>query len=234
MSMYPPVRDEMVQKLSTPRLNTYTAERGGDIAEGLDLYRWNLDTSMVFFESIHYFEVALRNTIDGAMTRWMNREYVARGGGKAPHWLSTSDDQLLGMEPIRFSGVSGRSIKIVLQAEKMARKRHADVQPGHIVSQLTLGFWTFHLRGAGHGSLWAKAVKSSLPSSTRHAELSSGCDKVVDLRNRIAHHEPIFNMDLAGEYENLIHTSTLLSEYLGWWIDSSSRVDSVLRAHPFA
>lgn len=141
--------------------------------------------------------------------------------------------QLLGMKPVQFSGLNSNSIRMVEQAESTARRRHADVQPGHVVAQLTLGFWSFRLKGKGHRSLWAKTVKTRVPASTERAVLSAGCESVAGLRNRIAHHEPIFNMNLAEEYEKLIHTSTLLSEHLGWWIDSTSRVDAVLRAHPF-
>lgn len=54
MSIYPPVRDEMIKLLSAPRLSTYTDACGGDMKIALELYQWNLEVSGTLFTSIHY------------------------------------------------------------------------------------------------------------------------------------------------------------------------------------
>jgi len=60
--MYPPVRRTMVGLLSAPRMSTYLGACNDDVEDAVELYRWNLDISMALFESIHYLEVATRNT----------------------------------------------------------------------------------------------------------------------------------------------------------------------------
>lgn len=85
MSIYPPVRDEMIRLLSVPRLATYTAACDGDVKRALELYRWNLTVSTAFFESIHYFEVAFRNCVDGAVAAW-----VATGEPEVTSWFDDS------------------------------------------------------------------------------------------------------------------------------------------------
>lgn len=70
MSTYPPVRDELARLLSSPRLGPYRQAVGGELDDALRLYSWNLEVSAAFFESIHYLEVALRNTMDEALRHW--------------------------------------------------------------------------------------------------------------------------------------------------------------------
>ncbi|CPU65582.1 Uncharacterised protein [Mycobacteroides abscessus] len=53
-----------------------------------------------------------------------------------------------------------------------------------------------------------------------------------DLRNRIAHHEPLLGLDIPREYQGIISLAELVEPRLGWWIDTTSRVDAVRRADP--
>lgn len=70
MSIYPPVRDDLARLLSQPRLEEYKTASGGKLDDALQLYAWNLEVSAAFFESIHYLEVALRNTMDASLGAW--------------------------------------------------------------------------------------------------------------------------------------------------------------------
>jgi hypothetical protein len=63
--------------LSAPRIGAYLAAApGGDLASALGPYRWNLCVSAAFYESIHYLEVALRNTIDVALVGWCQTNHA--------------------------------------------------------------------------------------------------------------------------------------------------------------
>lgn len=232
MSIYPPVRDNLIRLLSTPRLSTYSNACGGNVASGLELYRWNLDVSMAFFESIHYFEVALRNSIDSAMTKWFESAYPAPMGEGVLHWFEP-DKTYSGLPtPADLSGLEVVSQKKVRAARHNAGKRNSPVLPGHVVAELTMGFWQYLIRQTGTNQIWRNALKNAFVPTTKQKRLESTVQQLVDLRNRIAHHEPIFLLDLSAEYTNLIHTAEAVSSGLGWWIDSTSRVETVLRRRP--
>ncbi len=230
--MYPPVRDSMVRLLSTPRLDTYSKACNGSVPDGLELYRWNLDVSMAFFESIHYFEVAFRNSIDSAMSRWFDRTYPAAPGTSHPHWFDTAPTHALGKSPAELSGLNGNSRSKVNEARRNAGRRHNPVMDGHVVAELTMGFWHHLIRPAGTNVIWSDALRHAFVSTARQQRLDASVKQLVDLRNRIAHHEPIFALDLEKEYANLIRSAEIIEPGLGWWIDTTSRVDSVLRIKP--
>ena len=68
------------------------------------------------------------------------------------------------------------------------------------------------------------------PEARGHAH--SALHGIRLLRNRIAHHEPIFTRDLAADY-------VILNEMIGWrrpavasWVDKIQRVSGLLAAKP--
>lgn len=215
MSIYPPVHDEMIRLLSVPRLGTYSAACGGDVKKALELYRWNLDASMAFFEAIHYFEVAFRNTIDTALTRWIDTT-----GDKGLPWFDSSNARLTGTTRHKISEAKGR----------VTRAGH-NVTRGRVVAELTLGFWSKLLSESYNRTLWQKALKDAFPQARRE-RLHDEVEEIVKLRNRIAHHEHLLSHDLHAEYARIMATAEYVTPRLAWWIDSTSRVDSILRKRP--
>lgn len=230
--MYSPVRDAMIRLLSTPRLRTYSTACNNSVPEGLELYRWNLDVSMAFFESIHYLEVGLRNNIDTEMTKWFNATHPASAETVNLHWFDPDNLHSHGRTPGQLSGLNANSLQKVRDAHRNAGRRHHPVEPGHIVAELTLGFWQYLLKPTGTNIMWTNALRHAFVRNARQQRLEASVGKIVDLRNRIAHHEPIFAVDLQREYENLIRTAEIVEPGLGWWIDTTSRVDTVLRRRP--
>lgn len=232
MSIYPPVRGTMIRLLSTPRLATYSAACHGSVADGLELYRWNLDVSMAFFESIHYFEVALRNSVDTAMTKWFDSVYPVAHGNPTLAWFEPNTVHANQMTPAQLSGLKTGSQNQIRNARQLAGRRHQPVMPGHIVAELTMGFWQYLLRPSGTNQMWTNALRYAFVPTVKQQRLDASVKQLVDLRNRIAHHEPIFSLDLDDEYANLIQTAEIIESGLGWWIDTTSRVEGILRLRP--
>jgi hypothetical protein len=52
------------------------------------------------------------------------------------------------------------------------------------------------------------------------------------LRNRIAHHEPIYRRDLTHDWHDLLHVSGAICSHVQAWILQSGRVPAVLAARP--
>lgn len=211
MTIYAPVRDEMIRLLSVPRLSTYSEACGGDITRAVDLYQWNLDASAALFTSIHYFEVALRNTIDVRLTKDF--------GADQP-WFDNPSTQLS----------KGALSKVARARHSVASAGHG-VSHGRVVAELTLGFWWTLLADDYNRSLWQPSLHQAFPSA-RRTRLHSEIDRIRRLRNRIAHHEPLITHDIAAEYNVVLRTAEQIDLRLAWWIDATSRVGAVLDRRP--
>lgn len=168
---------------------------------------------MALFESIHYLEVALRNQIDSAL------ETLADGAD----WLESP-----GSVPLN----EGTKQKVT-EGRRRAARGGREPTHGHVIAELTFGFWAYLLAQNYNRSLWRPALRHAFEGSRRsvlHFELK----KIGDLRNRIAHHEPLLGMDIPAEYSRIIDASERIDPRLGWWIDTTSRVQAVLRDSPEA
>lgn len=67
-------------------------------------------------------------------------------------------------------------------------------------------------------------------SSRRAAHRPLDC--LGTFRNRIAHHEPIFDRYLAADYPSLLQTAGWISVETRAWIERHSRVPTVLTQSP--
>jgi hypothetical protein len=193
-------------------MSTYLDATAGDVAAAVDLYRWNLDVSMALFESIHYLEVAVRNRIDEALSALV---------GPGQDWLDAP--ACVPLTP----GTRDR----VAAARRQARSGSGSPTHGHVIAAFTFGFWPYLLSQAYSRSLWSPALRQAFPRS-RRAALHDALSRVSALRNRIAHHEPLLGLDLADEYAHLLGVAEQVEPRLGWWIDSTSRLDTILRRRP--
>lgn len=212
MSMYPPVQRTMLGLLSRPRMSTYESACDGDVARAVDLYRWNLDVSMALFESIHYLEVALRNRVD---------EALAGLAGPAVDWLDAPPHVPL----------NAGTRKRIAVARAHAARGGREVTHGHVIAEITFGFWPYLFAENYNRGLWQPALRAAFPAATRSA-LHGGLTSIGVVRNRIAHHEPLISVDVAVEHARVLSTAELVEPRLGWWIDTTSRVDAVLRQRP--
>jgi len=189
---------------------------GGKLDAALALYAWNLSISGAFFESVHYFEVGLRNTMDEALTRWATSTL-----GATDPWYR---DPAVPLDP--------ETRKKIRMAIKHATDDGARPElPGGVIAELSFGFWWSLLAAHYNRSLWQPCLRHAFPNARRQ-RLHDALDHLRVLRNRIAHHEPIHGRDLTGDYTALLETAERISPRLSWWIDNTSRVPALLSQRP--
>ena len=126
-----------------------------------------------------------------------------------------------------------------------ARRRFDDLEltPGRLVAELSFGFWTalFDARYDANGSaphqLWPSLAADIFPGMPRtlrtRSNMSRYLNQIRDLRNRISHHEPIWDtgpdgLTLRRRYDDLM---TFLR-----WIDApcwelAKRLDRFIPRH---
>ena len=233
---------EVASAVSEARLSTYRALVSSD--EGAwRLYRWNIELAASVAPLISDAEVALRNTIHNRLFERFGRE----------DWWA---------EPtLLFDDDTAEKLGLVV---KRYRKRieAGAVGPGKVVAGTTLGVWVNLLSRGGHDSLgravnyeerlWRPALrfgfslgtftKSGRERRPKRDDVHSRAELLQLLRNRVAHHEPIFEgvrRSGTGESIPLFEAWDGTVELLEWmcpgladWHRSERRMLNVLQQRP--
>lgn len=194
--------------LGTPRFQKYLDVCAGDHSRALTLYEWNVALGQALMHDIAHFEIALRNAYDAAIgTRW--------SGGV--HWLL--DPNSPAVMPIwrikkdrsglkRGSDVNYRNRRAVDDA--IRKCGGAKATAGKVMAELSFGFWR-HLTSASHEkTVWVPYLHHAYPLRTDRATIDMIIGDINDVRNRIAHHEPIFDRWKKPSQEpDIIHESLM-------------------------
>jgi hypothetical protein len=187
-----------IKALSHARLSSYrrffTTQSD---EETLGLYEWNEDLSANFFRLIITIEIVLRNQCHSAMST----RFGAIGGGTSRDWY----------EHVRLTTISSQKIQEITHIGRHGHRRPRSPfpSPDDVISRLTFGFWP-HLLDVNHDSNhqpipWGDILLDILPghrqrqaiywSKQKHRDILFGrLDLCNEMRNRIAHHEPIWKM----------------------------------------
>ena len=217
--------------LSEPRLGTYLNRCHGNRDEAMRLYEWNTDLGLVLLKDIGYFEVALRNVYDRVIgERWNGDE----------HWLFDPSS------PVNIHIPRRTRAGARFDANALNRSLIAEAGQGHkgrlgpdsTIANLSFGFWA-HLTDRAHErALWVPYLHHAWPAGTNRAMLDSVIRSIGICRNRIAHHEHLFDpkdenllpslvdRNIVTLFCQLIPENTLFSP------DGPSPVDCFLKRRP--
>ena len=210
--------DELEASLSRARLGTYLDATGGDREGAIRLYAWNTAVSAAFYGPLQGLEVALRN----AMYRGLAERY-----GEA--WYDNRD---AGLDRGAMERIAGARTEL-------ARDGHGD-DPPRIVAALSFGFWVSLLGpggriGAGRKAnyemtLWRPALRGAFAhrATLTRKEAHRPLNALRTLRNRIAHHEPVFARDLARDHERIVEVVGWITPGTRRWVEHHSRVPAIL------
>lgn len=194
--------ENVIKTISYPRLSKYRQYGGNDNRRAYHLYRWNTGLSQHLYLPIQAWEIAYRNALAGFLHWKYGRDWP---------YDARLQRQLGREESAKLATAIGR------QRQQRSVQRP---ETGQIVADLTSGFWVallskryeipFALRPGGN---LGRILPSSGPLSRAHAW--ERMNNLRDLRNRIAHHEPIFHLDLDKRWREL-------QEALAWLCTDSA------------
>lgn len=203
--------------LTTYRLQSYLNATHGNLDQALKLYKWNSEISAETFRVLADVEVFLRNAID----RELQKFNVTLGNNMS--WL---DDLNQFIPPIRRLEIERAKYFVVADGKTLDHS--------NIVSQLSFGFWRSFLVKWNKDNLWPNALRFAflyLPS--RQPEyIFTRVRHLHVLRNRIAHHEPIHNRDIAGDYQICIEVLSAISPVIAEWSAQNSHVLQLFAQKP--
>ena len=220
------ILNDLEVSFSPERMSTYLSAAGGDREKAFHLYAWNTATSAAFYGPLQGLEVALRNAI--------HRQLAGCYGAA---WY---DDPAAGLD-------AGCLERIANAKNEVARAGHATAGPPRIVAALPFGFWISLLGSGGRidhagrkadyeRTLWRPALRGAFPhcAPLTRKQAHRPLYYLRTLRNRIAHHEPIFARHLSQDHQCILDVTGWISPRVRTWIEGHSRVPMLLDASNYA
>lgn len=198
--------NKLEQSISPDRLSTYLSAAQNNQESALKLYLWNSQASAAFYIPLQGLEIALRNALHQALSLKFNSAF----------WYE-------------IAPLDRYSQENIAEAKEKCRKAYGTTDPPHIVAELSFGFWVSLLNRTYHQSLWIPALGKAFPNAKLpRGDIHTKLNHIRILRNRIAHHEPIFKRHLEQDYKSII-------EFIGWmnpvkadWIHQNNAVLDII------
>lgn len=173
------------------------------------------------FRDFSHFEVLLRN------------RYAEQLDARHPDWTSTSSTLWrleTGLPQTR--GEQAKQNKVSRSLLQTARNRAPVGTPGHILANLSFGFWANLTTAPRSSTVW-NIVKPVFPHMARGA-VHDPIVRLNNFRNRLAHAEPVFSSTtgLAQRLTEFDQFLKRLDPSVAAWVGSRSEVLPLLRAQP--
>lgn len=191
---------------------------------------------------IALFELALRNTTNMRIIESFGfRDWLVSGSGKVPllafeevavhaaikHAQKAAYSKLSYKQKSyldAFAFPSGVPSGISHKKKTSKRQELFVVSHGQVISQTTLNFWKRLYSSEYEDRIWRKSIKRVFPNKNlSRSDVSAALERVYSIRNRVAHHEPVYGDRL----HDVIEALDFLRENLG---AKSGEVDTKFKA----
>ncbi|RYE35935.1 MAG: CAAX protease [Sphingobacteriaceae bacterium] len=165
--------------MTSTRMNRYLLACGGSSRKAMTLYRKNLQLTQELFTIISCFEVALRNVIDKKCTNSFGIDWLKNG--------------------VKVGGIfDNQKCRLTKQNINDAITKLPSYNHFKLVAELGFGFWRYMFAKNQYNATnkILLQVFPSKPTSTPALQYDNKyvfnqLAKLNDIRNRMAHHEPI-------------------------------------------
>ena len=206
---------------SKPRFQTYLDMTHGNQELAIKLYIHNAELSAALFFPINITEVTLRNAVDKAFTNQFGKNWNVKKNFRR-----------------KINRKANQKLKSIINALKDDNLYNRD----QVIANLSLGFWVSTFDKKRLKSFWQKEInatfpnwKENFPNKKAHQmrnEIRKIAEPIREIRNRIAHHEPILNRNVKDTHQNMILLTTLICKETAQWMEQNSKVNEVLDNDP--
>lgn len=216
--MHPSEQEKVLENLTgQARLQTYRNSE----ASPTDLYMWNLAVSAELYILLGHLEIALRNHIDRALP---------------PGWA------LPRQTPTPVYSLLRRSLlKAHQSAEALAQAKGRALSHDDVIAQLSFGSWCHLIGKSGRPDehrqqeLWknyyAPIFKKPGVEEERIA-VGQRLERLRKLRNRIAHHENLLQVNLPERLRDIILVLDSLDSRYTPFLLRNSRIEELISQDP--
>ncbi|CAD7721803.1 hypothetical protein FHT05_003948 [Xanthomonas arboricola] len=195
--------------LSLERFGRYLAWANGDRIKAIALYTLNTQLSESLYTPLQTLEVALRNRVHTVLAEAIGQ-----------YWFEAETGVLKG--PYQDQQVAQA------KAELLTGGKH--VSAGGVVAGLTFSFWTT-MFNKDYEILWQQILHriadTNAPKGLKRKSFSGPLSSIRQLRNRIAHHEPILAWDLHKKHQQMLEMISWLSPPAAAWCAENDRFPSI-------
>lgn len=212
--------NEIETILSNPRFARYVAYTAGNRRKAMRLYCWNTDISASFYHLLHYCELSVRN----AAVEAIEIEFGL-------NWHRN-----VGFERTLRTLNHGRGYQPRKNLQNCAR---GGATAGQVVANLNFVFWQYVFTAGQDGRLWNNHLTNVFPGhnatmtvAQNRAQVYNDIEQVRKLRNRIAHHEPIYARNLMSDKEAICRLIRLRCPNTEQWLDTIQTVNDFLACRP--
>ena len=205
----------LTNTVSHPRLGPYLKAAGFDRERAIKLYLWNVAVGQSFHFPLQVFEVALRNSVSAVFASQFGKNW----------WQKTVAEKYLGK----------RSLEELEKAQKRLVNRGIKPNDNDIIADMSFGFWVSLLASRYNPVIWSKNLGKSFPNmknKNSQKDVYNYANRVLVLRNRIFHHEPIISRDLSFDYSSILTPLNWICPETAMWTKANSSVPQILRLKP--
>lgn len=203
--------EKLKLSLSADRFQPFLQRGGFNEEYAFNLYLYNARLAKSFLYPLHILEVTLRNKISEIFTL------------------------LYGIEWPKDESFKQQLTQESLDALVKGIQRSKSDSTKNIVATLTFDFWSNLFRSDYDRSFWQSNMHLLLPNTikSRH-EFQQIVKKLNQFRNRVAHHEPIYHLDIALVHGDILDVIKWICLETHDWTKHHSTVNSIMRTSPSA
>ena len=218
-----PLSQAIRASLSPARLATYehAADRASrPLEHALLLYSWNARVSEALLTPLHIFEVVVRNAVADALQAVYGPDWP---------WSATFEKSL---PDTRGTAYKPRG--------DLSSARSKAASTGAVIADMTFVVWEKMLTRRFDERIWNLHLRrvfpnfsAKLPVSAVRQEIYEAMNRVRLLRNRIAHHEPIFTRDLKQDFKIIQSIIEARCTASAGWMYSEQQAVAIIDSRPF-
>ena len=184
--------EKIVPYISVERLSSYRKDQTESYETVLARYFWNVALCESLYPILQHLEVTLRNSIHLAATRqFSNDEFWFKLDVIKQEMKWTYDEA-------------------ISKAEAELKKEGKALKACSVLSKLSFNFWIMLFNSEVEQVFLYKVIKEVFPNMKKaertRVPIANKLNKILRLRNRVFHHEPIWNKaDLMNVYQDMLY-----------------------------
>ena len=214
---------------SAERLNAYRLPTDADDLDMVARYLWSLALAAALQPALHTLEVTFRNALYAGSAKVLANRKLRYAD--IPCWLDATPSLLMPRERQTVEDAKER-------LRKLRHRRY--MTSGRLISKLSFGFWTGlcnspyeQARGSGPG-IWPDLLKHAFLFAPREHRnrpaILHRFDEIRNLRNRVSHHEPVWDWDLPAWHAKILETLAWMNQSAEGAVRRESALETLYRA----
>ena len=240
--------------LSTRRFGTYLTYMDNDRDNAIRLYCWNAEVSAAFYILLHYCELAIRNgaveAIEGAYSKdwYLCQAFLFTLRNPAQRYNPNADlrncilrllKNDLNADTKRYLNVGFNADAIRCLTVELNSSPKKLAKANKLVPELKFVFWQNLFVKGYQAKIWDKQFAVAFPGYDRSKELERAryslykdINQVRVFRNRIAHHEPIFDRRLSQDRDRIMRIIKWRQPQAARWLERVETVTKLIKNEP--